>query len=127
MTIQLDTLVLSDNLIWSDETSSYAVAQTMRRALDGSPVVFYAGQPAGRSITLQSAADTGWLTRDQIEALLLLAASPGAVYSLTIRAQTFTVMFRHHDAPAVKAEPLWPYSNPQPGDYYTAILKFITL
>ena len=57
----------------------------------------------GLPITLESEPDAGWMTRSQVEALALRAASPGGVYTLTLRNQTLSVMFRHHDAPAFDA------------------------
>lgn len=125
--IALDGIVLPAGLLWSDEFSVARVAQTVRRTLDGSVVVFYGELRAGLPITLESEADAGWLTRTQIEALSLRAASPGGVYSLSLRGQTWTVMFRHQDAPAFEAKPLVAVANPQPGDFYLATLKLMTV
>ncbi|MDP2794724.1 MAG: hypothetical protein Q8O25_11725 [Sulfurisoma sp.] len=125
--IQLDTLPLPAALIWADEYASQAVAQTARRTLDGGQVVFYGGVTGGRQITLQAGEDTGWLTKTQADAVALRAASPGGVYTLILRGQTFQVMFRHHEPPAFEATPLWPLANPQPGDFYLATLKLMTL
>lgn len=125
--MQISTLTLPDSLIWADEHTPQAVAQTMRRALDGSPVVYYSTLTAGRSITLKSASDTGWITHAQVEALAALAAVAGAVYTLTIRGASYDVMFAHHEPPALEAVPLWPISNPQAGDFYLATIKLITV
>ena len=67
------------------------------------------------------------VTRAQIEALALRAASPGGVYSLTLRGDSRQVMFRHQDAPAFEARPLVPVANPQAGDFYLATLKLMTV
>jgi len=123
----LDTLPLPPGLVWTDEHTSASVAQTMRRALDGSLVVYYAGLVAGRPITLESTETAGWITRAQADALAALAASPGAVYTLTLRGQAYQVMFRHHEPPAFSASGLWPYANPQAGDYYRAVIKLMTV
>lgn len=125
--IILDGIQLPAGLLWADEWAAASVAQTLRRALDGSPVIYYAPLVAGRPITLESAEDSGWLTKTQVDALAVRAASPGATYTLTLREQTFTVMFRHHEPPAFDARPLVPVANPQPGDYYLATLKLITV
>ena len=99
----------------------------MRRTLDGSVVVFYGEMRAGLPITLESEPDAGWLTRAQVEALALRAASPGGVYTLMLRGQSWSVMFRHQEAPAFEAKALVPMANPQPGDFYLATLKLMTL
>ena len=125
--IILDGISLPAGLLWSDEFAASQVAQSVRHTLDGSVVVFYGQLQAGLPITLESEADSGWLTRAQVEALALRAASPGGVYLLQLRGQTWTVMFRHHEAPAFDARPLVPVANPQPGDFYLATLKLMTV
>lgn len=125
--IVLDGLVLPADLLWSDEFTAGAVAQSTQRALDGSLVVFYGELRAGLPITLESQPDAGWLTRTQVEAIALRAASPGAVYLLVLRGETRRVMFRHHDAPAFEAKPLVPVANPQAGDFYLATIKLMTV
>lgn len=125
--IVLDGIQLPADLLWSDEWAASAVAQTMRRTLDGGLVVFYSGLHAGLPITLESQPDAGWLTRAQAEAVALRAASPGGVYSLTLRGESRQVMFRHQDAPAFEARPLVPLANPQAGDFYLATLKLMTV
>lgn len=125
--IILDGITLPAGLLWSDEFAVTRVAQNMRRTLDGSMVVFYGGLLSGLPITLESEVDAGWFTRTQIEALALRAASPGGVYVLALRNQTWTVMFRHQDAPAFDAKPLVNKATPQPGDFYLATLKLMTV
>lgn len=125
--IVFDGIQLPPGLLWSDEFAAQPVAQTVRRTLDGSVVVFYGQLQAGLPITLESESDAGWLTRAQVEAIALRAASPGGVYSLTLRGQTFQVMFRHHEPPAFEARPLINRADPQPGDFYLATLKLMTV
>jgi len=125
--IIFDGIQLPAGLVWSDEWTASRVAQSVRRTLDGSVVVFYGQLQAGLPITLESEPDTGWLTRAQIEAIAMRAASPGGVYSLTLRGESRQVMFRHHEPPAFEARGLWPYANPQAGDFYLATLKLMTV
>jgi len=125
--ITLDGLVLPTGLRWSDEFASVSVAQTVRRTLDGSVVVFYSAVRTGLPITLESEPDAGWLTRAQVEAVALRAASPGGVYTLQLRGQTFSVLFRHQDAPAFEAKPLVNLAEPRSSDFYLATLKLMTV
>jgi hypothetical protein len=125
--ITLDGIQLPADLLWSDEWTAARVVQTVRRTLDGSLVVFYGQVTGGVPLTLESQPDAGWLTRSQVEALALRAASPGGIYTLTLRGQTWRVMFRHHEAPAFEARPLVPLANPQPGDFYFATIKLMTV
>ncbi len=125
--IILDGISLPVDLLWSDEWAASTVAQTVRRTLDGGLVVFYGELRAGLPITLESQPDAGWLTRTQVEAIALRAASPGGLYTLNLRGQTWQVMFRHHDAPAFEARPLVSVANPQAGDFYLATIKLMTV
>ncbi|MDP2431969.1 MAG: hypothetical protein Q8O33_08045 [Pseudomonadota bacterium] len=125
--IRLDTVVLPDGLVWTDEFAAQSVAQTVRRTLDGSVVVFYGQHSGGLPITLESEPDAGWLTRAQVEALSLLANSPGGTFTLELRGQVFRILFRHHEPPAFEAKPLFNLANPQPGDFYLATLKLMTV
>jgi len=125
--ITLDTLTLPSGLAWMDEYASQSVVQTVRRTLDGGQVIYYAGLQAGRHITLTSGDDFGWVKKSVVDALAVMAASPGAIYSLSIRGQTHAVLFRHHEPPALEATPLWPVANPQPDDYTRITLKLITV
>lgn len=125
--IVLDGIQLPTGLLWSDEWAASNVAQTVRRTLDGGLVVFYGQMSGGVPITLESEPEAGWLTRAQVEAVALRAASPGGIYTLDLRGQTRQVMFRHHDAPAFDAKPLVPLANPQAGDFYLATIKLMTV
>lgn len=125
--IILDGIQLPAGLVWSDEFASAPVIQNMRRTLDGSMVVFFGAQHQGLPITLASLPDQGWLTRSQVTSLKLRADSPGGVYLLTLRGQNYSVMFRHHEAPAFEATPLVPLANPGAGDFYLATLKLMTV
>jgi hypothetical protein len=127
MTIELNGMQLPVDLIWSDEYESQSVSQTVRRTLDGGVVVYHSSNFAGRSITLESSTDSGWVTRDVVKTLSILAASPGAQYSLVIRGEVFNVIFRHNDSPAFDASPIVSYSDPIDSDFFTVSIKFVTI
>lgn len=122
--ITLASLSLPTGLLWSDEFTWQPVAQSVERALDGSQIVFSGALVAGQPITLESGA---WVKRDAVLALQALASVPDAVYPLTLRGLSYQVRFRHHDAPAVSAAPLFPMANPAPDDFYTLSIKLMTV
>ena len=125
--IRLDGLLLPDGLVWTDEFAAQPVTQTVRRTLDGSLVVFYGQTHGGLPITLESEPDAGWLTRTQVAALKLRSDSPGGIFTLELRGQAFQVLFRHQEPPAFEARPLVNFAHPQPGDFYLATLKLMTV
>jgi hypothetical protein len=123
--IQLATLALPADLLWSDEYGHSPVLQSVRRRLDGGLRLDARPLISGRSITL-TATEDAWLTRAQADALTALAASPGAVYPLSLRGQTFAVLFRHHDDPALDLRALVDWSDSSDDDPVVGHLKLIT-
>lgn len=112
--------------IWTDRYSCQTVEQTSKRTLGGRLVIFTGELVAGRRITLQAATDQGWLTRDQVAAVLALAAVPGAVYLLEFGSETHNVVF-DHEAGAVDMQPLLARTVDQQGDFFTGEIKLLTV
>ena len=127
MAIIFNALSLPDGLKWEDEFSSAKVVQTVKRTLAGSPVVFYGQRLAGIPITLSSSADEGWATRNVVQSLASMADVPGAVYTLSLRGVSYSVVFRHDMPPAFKADPVINVSDPQSGDYYMVKINLMTV
>lgn len=126
MTIVLATVELPDDLLWADEYGPAPVLQTARRRLDGGLRLYARPLIGGRPVTLIAAEDA-WLTRAQADALAALAAVPGAGYALSLRGQSFQVMFRHDDAPALELRPLIDYADADPDDPVIGTIKLVTL
>ena len=68
-----------------------------------------------------------FMRRALVAALKLRADSPGGIFTLELRGQAFQVLFRHQEPPAFEARPLVNFANPQPGDFYLATLKLMTV
>ncbi len=127
MAIILGGVTLSPHMIWADEMTVDPVSQVALRTLGGRLIVRSQAYTGGRNITLEAREDQGWLTKTQVESVMALAAVAGAQYALTIESQNFTVMFRHHEAPAFEATPLIFRVNSQSGDYFTGTIRLITV
>lgn len=127
MAISLNGIALDDSLIWQDRFESQSVAQAMRRTLGGSPVVYTGTLGAGRPITLVATLNFGWFTKAQVDAISALAEVAGGVYTLIYGALTASVMFRHHDAPAVEFVPLLARQTHLDSDRFTGTLKLMTV
>ncbi len=123
--ITLGGVVLPPSLLWRDEIEFSPVAQTVKRTLGGSLIVYTGGLTAGQPITLVSVPDQGWLTKAQVDAIRVLADIPGNIMSLVIGSQTFSVMFRHQEQPAFKAEPLIFRVDSPSTDYFLATIKLM--
>lgn len=123
--ITLDSVELSDDLVWIDRYKQSPVAQSAYRTLGGNLVVFSQALLEGRNITLEAQTNMGWLTEEQVAALLDLAKVPGAVYNLTIYNETYKVVFRHHEAPALEMQPI--VDGAEPSGWYTGTIKLTTV
>ena len=126
-TLNLDALPLPSGLTWTDRDDWQPVAQTARPTLDGGLAVFHRPLLAGRPITLTSSETSGWVSRQTLDALQALASEPGSLHTLALGDESFTVLWRHNDPPALQAEPLVARLNPDPGDWFRVTLKFTAL
>jgi len=127
MAITLGGVTLSPHMLWPDERIQDQVAQSAVRTVGGTLKIREQVLTAGREITLAAIRDQGWLTTAQVDAVVALALVPNAQYSLVIGAQSFTVMFRHTDAPAVEFSPLVFRVDAPAEDYFIGSIKLITV
>jgi hypothetical protein len=125
--ITLGGYTLNPNMVWLDRDSWAPVIQTMKRTLGGKIVVNTDSLEKGRPITLSTLEDQGWLTYTQRNTVLQMAAIPGAVYALVIGSETFSVMFRHNEPPAVEFKPLIERAVPLAGDYFLGQIKLLEI
>lgn len=119
------TLTLHPDLYWPDENNWHPVEQVVLRTVTGALIVSAATRQKGRPITLQPENDgSGWMNRATCEQLRSWALVPGQQLTLTLRGTTYSVIFRHHDAPAIEARPVVHWSDVQSDDWYLVTLKF---
>ena len=123
----LDNISLPPSLNWVDRDNWQPVAQTARQTLDGGLAVFHQPLTSGRQITLISTEYSGWVDRQTLDALQSMAGEPGSIHTLVFGSESFTVLWRHNDPPAIQAEPLVARSSHDPGDWFRVTLKFIAL
>lgn len=125
----LATLTLSHDLLWTDEHGWSPVAANAEYTLTGALIVESAVRLTGRPITL-SAPDPSmaWHTRAIVDMLLVWAGVPGQQFRLTIDdGRSFTVVFRHHDAPAMEAKPVRGFPSYEADDYWQVSLKLMEI
>lgn len=127
MAIVLGGITLNPNMVWAERYAFAPVFQEVQTTLGGAPVVYTRNRTAGRPITLVAADDQGWLTKAMSDAVQTSANVAGAVYALTIGDESFDVVFRHHEAPAVNLRPLITRAVPLAGDYFVGEIKLMTV
>ncbi|MBF0607689.1 MAG: hypothetical protein HQL61_09100 [Magnetococcales bacterium] len=123
--IKLGDLVLPDDLTLDADTLTWTgLYAATERTLDGNLVVFES-YATGRPVTLVAQQDSGWLTYEQVKALLAMASVKGATYPLVFEDNIYPVRFRNEDAPAVDVSPVLPRPNTADSDYFTGKIKLI--
>lgn len=127
MAIILGGITLNPNMIWAERFGYSPVTQEVLTTLGGTPIVYSRAMKAGMPITLLALQDQGWLTLSTVEAVQISANTPGAEYNLVIGAESFQVVFRHHDQPAVEMIPLLTRAVPLAGDYFIGQIKLMTI
>ena len=125
--ITLGSVTLNPNMVWAERFGYSPVIQEVQTTLDGNPVIYTRTRSAGMPITLVALDDQGWLTKEMADAVNLLAQDPSTLLPLTIGADVFNVVFRHHESPAVALRPLITRAVPLPGDYFVGEIKLMTV
>lgn len=128
LSVGLTTVQLNPDLFWEDENNWHPVEQTSERTITGALVVQVAERVAGRPITLRPEDDSSGATElTDLEQLRNWAAVPGQQMTLTLRGESRTVIFRHHDGAAIEARPWVHRSDVQSGDWYLATFRFMEM
>lgn len=120
----LDTVQLPRGLIWVDEFDWQPVEAAAEYSLTGALIYDSAVRQKGRPITLRADDDAGWMRRDVAQAVNALAATPGAVYVLTLAdGRLFNVSF----APSqpFEARPVARPELPGPHHPYVATIRLL--
>ncbi|MBF0137465.1 MAG: hypothetical protein HQL65_14605 [Magnetococcales bacterium] len=105
----LGDVTLPDSLQWTDRWEWSPVAQEATRTLGGTVVTWSQALSGGRPITLDATEEATWLDQSTVEAIRAMATQAGTTFPLVWDSETFTVMFRHHDAPAASFKLVFPH------------------
>lgn len=121
------TVELNPDLLWSDEDNWHPVQQAVARTLTGALDVQVAGMIKGRPITLEPENDSSaWMDSSIVVQLRNWAAVPGQQLTLTLRSQTYTVLFRHQDG-GFEARPVVHYRDRLSDDNYLCVIRLMEI
>ncbi len=109
--IRLGGIVLPDETQWIDQDDWSPVVQTATPTLGGQLAFFSRANAHHRPITLSIQDGITWIDRATRDAIQGLAAQSGASFVLELDGDTHTVMFRHHEPPAVSFASIQPNYN----------------
>lgn len=130
MTVSIGSITLTETsslIQWPDRFTHSNVAQVHQRTLGGKIVTFEQTLIEGRPITLQAVSDQGWLTKSQVDALQVLALTPGGVYTLTYDTEVLQVIFDHSSGPAIDFQMIVARPNVAEGDFMLGTIHLITV
>ena len=119
MAIRIGSVTLTEVVI-ENEYGWAGIDVRASTALDGTPII-WEQSASGQPMDLVGERDTAWLTRSTLSALQALAAVPNATYTLVYQERSFSVRFRHEDAPVISAESIIPRPNQADADWYNRV------
>lgn len=121
------TVTLPDDMFWTDRHSWSPTEQTVSTSITGAALIDVGTRLNGRPITLVSDEGHAWITYSVIDQIKAWAAIAGCQMSLSIQGTTFSVVFRHHEKPAVDVRAVVDYNTPDAADYFFGTLKFMEI
>ena len=121
------TIILPDDLVWRNEFDTSQIAQSQSRTLGGNLVVFESQKIAGRKIALESDADSGWITRNDLDLLRSMFEQVDTDLTLVRNAVSFTVRVDRSSGSGIKVIPVIDCSNPSSTDKYALSVYLITV
>ena len=129
----LGTFIFPSGVKWIDRRQLFLVGQQVRRTLNGSIHIRAQRSLVGQPITLEIQFPNSWLYESKYQELKTLADIPGAQFTFTWQPETqnpgsiitdpkptpetYLVMFRHNDAPALEFEHFDGQDGRTPLDY----------
>jgi len=128
MSITLDSLTIPYDFLWLDEFAYTGVQMSARYSLGGIQHIEHSAIADGAARPITLGGPDAWIERADLVILRSWAAVPGKTMTLTLHdGRSFSVMFRHWDAPVIEAESIKNVANPEDTDYYMATLKLVTV
>jgi len=121
----LDSIILPSELNWVDEHDWQPVQQNFTRSLGGRLFVQKRTVIKGRPITLASFTDPEWIDRAKLDKLISLAEK-GQVMTLVLNAFSYQVMFDYSASP-IEASPIEDFVAQSPDNFYTIVIKLVTV
>jgi len=125
--ITLNSVTLSEDLIWDNEFDHTEVTQTIQRTVLGTSVISSFPKQAGKLINLKAVSSGneyfGFFTRSQIQAFKVLEVNVTSVV-FHYEGQNFDVIVQ---SGGVQVRPLLPRPNQEVTDLYTGTLILVTV
>ena len=145
MILRLGNVNLNPSMLWEERYQSFQVAQSVNRTVGGRAIVYATPLRAGRKITFKSTQESGWLDKATVDLLMGMTGQVGATFLLElgetdpagtlnpdgtpvlINYETYNVIFRHNEPPALEINPIVGRAVQSLGDYFYGTIKLLTI
>ena len=124
----LDTITLTDDLLWINEFEWNPVDQTIERSLTGALLVQEGQLTHGRPIVLSGNGEAGWVSRLTVKNLFALSKAANKTMTLTLSDnRQFSVIFDRSNGVPVEAQQVLPFAYPEDNEQYFVTLRLLTI
>lgn len=114
----------ADNVLWLNRNSVPKVASSLKRALNGAPLIQQVAITTGHSLVFGT--KTGWLVASTFKSLQLHSETTLTPFTLVHNGESMSVIWDHTSGAAVSGEDLFDHVSGD--DHVTNVtLKFITV
>ncbi|WP_419833062.1 hypothetical protein [Endozoicomonas atrinae] len=126
--MQLDTIILPDDLLWTNEFEWNPVEQNVERSLTGALLLQEGQRSHGRPIILSGGSEAGWVSRLTVKALFALSKAANNAMSLTLQdGRQFSVIFDRSNGSPIEAQQVLPFAYPDDSSQYFITLRLLTV
>jgi len=125
--IKLGGIDLNNSLQWGNRFQWTPIADSVRRTLGGSQVVFTQDLLEGRPITLSATVNTGWLTKAMVDGIQTLANDPLVTRELDFFGELYNVRFLYSGQAPVVFVPLRSIQQLTASDYMIGTIRLYTV
>ena len=127
LTDGVTVVTLPDYLTWANEFTTTQVAQDKQRSITGALVIFEDTKLEGRSLSLESDEDGGWITRLDLLALRALGEQEDTDLILVFNNVSYDVRFDRSNGSGIKVVPVLDCSDPSNDSKYALSLSLFTI
>ena len=122
----LGGITLNRSLQWTNRyIPTNTISQKHARSVNGTLVIFQKSYPLGESITLSANGETGWFTKDMVDAIMAIVGILDNPISLDYRGEIVTVMFDWSKGVPATFNPIKPREGAIGTDWFTGEIKLL--
>lgn len=124
--VTLGGVALGYDIIWTDRHQSDGVYQSITPTAGGGQRITVQAKTVGHPITLEATDQQGWIAAALIPILKEMASQPDVAYDFDFHGlESFQVMFRHYEPPALALRPL--IDGAEYGEWFIGTIKLFTV